>query len=1152
MAVVRLWDLNRPRERNGRRTIVGRWAFETLERRELLAVDLQSIVALASDQIASIELNSLFIAAEGEGDAGQASVDTNTSARIVISADSVIENSSFAATLSVAGSRLPWTFTLAKGTGDADNSLFAIVDRQLKLLENPDYETRDDYSVRVRAKNGFRVLETVLTIAVLPVDEFDPTDILFITAFGTFSTPKIWENTPRGEIVAHLQVVDADRGEDYYVSAGIPFVYQVDDTLISSGPANYETDNWLGGDLIATFGEKFIFSTGFPFTILQDRNDSPVVVSPIADVDIYANNAYGFPIPTDLFSDEDALDTLTIQATLGSAPLPGWLKFDAGTSEFLATPTLRDAGMYQVTLTATDLQGASASATFTLTVLSGRAINVVGSAADDSIAIAPVNDDAGNWSISLNGQSVYVGPFVPETPIYVSGLGGNDAIYLQTTAGNDLISVRYGSIFIDGKRIVMDGIEFQTIESRGGDDVIAFGGYVNGTTGAGVILIDEQGNDTLLGLEGENLWTISGVNSGSLNEAQFRGFENLVGGSFDDRFAFGSLGSVAGTIDGRGGRNLLDYSADTRPTEVVVRSVVPEIPAFAEATGAGAVVNVLDFTASKLAGGKLSGPEPVPSPYLRTHWKIFDEVGYIGYSLDRRIRFRGFERLQGTRYDDLFDVTTAGLALEISGGDGNDAIILPRSTLPLVDLQERSATGVREYSSIEQFLNPQPLGGHVRGKNEDTVWNFEAETGFLTTSQGISFWNFANFTGGNSADYFDFSAGPALLFVIDGGSGNDWLRVNGLAGELNSWLLTNVGSGEVQLNAYGVQATFVGIENLVANSSSDAITFATIPSLEWFRSLTSSSGNDTQVTYPDDSSQFVRLDLADRSSSGIRRFNGTISFVSHSSNSSVIGRHDDVMWSIDASGGWSSDGLTKFAGFKTILANDEDDTFVFFASLTTFVNGGPRRIEGGLGRNALNFGSYPNGIVIELQTGSASPLPGGIRDFTGVTGSAFDDVIVGDSRDNWLFGYGGNDTLRGLQGDDVLMGGNGNDRLYGGNGRDLLIGGSGQDWLEGGSGDDLLIAGTSLLLVNENSPGGIHWHVIQAVMNEWTSSRSYLIRILRLRSGVGPGGFIRLNSNSIHDDASIDKLYGEAGDDWFWLGSQDLAPDFNAMRERKS
>ena len=65
-----------------------------------------------------------------------------------------------------------------------------------------------------------------------------------------------------------------------------------------------------------------------------------------------------------------------------------------------------------------------------------------------------------------------------------------------------------------------------------------------------------------------------------------------------------------------------------------------------------------------------------------------------------------------------------------------------------------------------------------------------------------------------------------------------------------------------------------------------------------------------------------------------------------------------------------------------------------------------------------------------------------------VTGTTYNDILIGN---------GGNDTLSGNNGDDVLYGNDGNDTLNGQNGNDILIGGVGNDSLNGGAGDDTYV-----------------------------------------------------------------------------------------------
>ena len=141
----------------------------------------------------------------------------------------------------------------------------------------------------------------------------------------------------------------------------------------------------------------------------------------------------------------------------------------------------------------------------------------------------------------------------------------------------------------------------------------------------------------------------------------------------------------------------------------------------------------------------------------------------------------------------------------------------------------------------------------------------------------------------------------------------------------------------------------------------------------------------------------------------------------------------------------------------------------------------------------------------------------------------------------WLYGGAGNDRLKGGAGNDVLLGGAGDDLILGGAGRDLLIGGIGADRINGNSSDDLLIAGYTNFDANVAALG--------AVMAEWTSARSYAVRVANLTNGSGSanrlnGSYFLVAGQTVHDDTDIDVLTGAAGADWFFYDStRDVVTD---------
>lgn len=82
-----------------------------------------------------------------------------------------------------------------------------------------------------------------------------------------------------------------------------------------------------------------------------------------------------------------------------------------------------------------------------------------------------------------------------------------------------------------------------------------------------------------------------------------------------------------------------------------------------------------------------------------------------------------------------------------------------------------------------------------------------------------------------------------------------------------------------------------------------------------------------------------------------------------------------------------------------------------------------------------------------------------------LTGTATNEVFLGDNRAETILAEAGNDTIGGGGGQDYLRGGDGDDRVFGGAdfddvhgnaGNDTVTGGMGDDWTVGGKDNDLL------------------------------------------------------------------------------------------------
>jgi Ca2+-binding RTX toxin-like protein len=121
------------------------------------------------------------------------------------------------------------------------------------------------------------------------------------------------------------------------------------------------------------------------------------------------------------------------------------------------------------------------------------------------------------------------------------------------------------------------------------------------------------------------------------------------------------------------------------------------------------------------------------------------------------------------------------------------------------------------------------------------------------------------------------------------------------------------------------------------------------------------------------------------------------------------------------------------------VTDDADTIFGLGGNDWIFGYGGDDILQGGDGADVLNggdgsdtasYGDSPTGVIVNLATGHGS---GGTAEgdlfmsVENLSGSAFNDFLVGNYQANVLSGGWGNDTLNGGAGGDILNGGTGVD-----------------------------------------------------------------------------------------------------------------------------
>src|SRR5262249_47043010 len=151
----------------------------------------------------------------------------------------------------------------------------------------------------------------------------------------------------------------------------------------------------------------------------------------------------------------------------------------------------------------------------------------------------------------------------------------------------------------------------------------------------------------------------------------------------------------------------------------------------------------------------------------------------------------------------------------------------------------------------------------------------------------------------------------------------------------------------------------------------------------------------------------------------------------------------------------------------------------------------------GGGLNTLDYSFYTGDVSVNLLTGQATNIAGGVGGFRDAVGGAGNDVLVGDVADNILRGLGG---------------------------RDVLIGGAGADFLDGGDDEDLLTAGPTAYDHDAAA--------LDAIRAEWTQPTDYLERVLNLWYGTGLSP--ALDYSTVFADGGGNVLAGGGRADFFF------------------
>jgi len=397
----------------------------------------------------------------------------------------------------------------------------------------------------------------------------------------------------------------------------------------------------------------------------------------------------------------------------------------------------------------------------------------------------------------------------------VSGAGGIDSVDMSAQSG--LIAVTLGNTGFDAiesytgnglnstlnadnvsNSWVLSGVDSGTVgvvsftnfgNIRGGsanDSFTISGGSITGQVDGGA------GNDLILADTGNNVWNISGANTGNVTRiGSFINIETLTGNSGSDNFVFADGSSFSSLLDGGAGVDTVDFSSETGTLLVSLAS--------------GQYQNIENFLGNA-SDSTLLGDNRV-NAWVITGANAGDVNG-IGFS--------GFNNLLGNDSIDVFTVQSGSISGIVDGGSASSNDTIQADNVSNTWTVSSANTG--SVNGIAGFQNINNLSG---GSNTD-VFNLNANVS-------------GTVSGGAGADDFNIG-GLITIGGLSGGSGQD--NLNGPAQDSN-WMISGGDAGS--LNGM----VFSGIENLQGGAGADVFTITSGATAAMSGGIAGGAGDDT-------------------------------------------------------------------------------------------------------------------------------------------------------------------------------------------------------------------------------------------------------------------------------------------------------------------
>ena len=257
------------------------------------------------------------------------------------------------------------SFSLVSGTGDTDNSLFEVSGNTLRATSSFDFETKNTYSLRVRATDvGGLTFEKNIVVSVKDVNE-QPFAV-------NLTSSTLLENAAIGSAIGDLRTIDVDALDRFTYS-------------LVAGAGDSDNGQFVLDGATLRSNSSFDFESRETYTVrvrTQDQGglsfESPLTIS-IRDINdlptnlqiqsslINENSPVGTLIGAFTASDQDAGDVISYRLVAGNNDNS---LFSMVNGQLTSNTSLNfeSRSSYQVAVQAFDLSGSGPTQTFTITV----------------------------------------------------------------------------------------------------------------------------------------------------------------------------------------------------------------------------------------------------------------------------------------------------------------------------------------------------------------------------------------------------------------------------------------------------------------------------------------------------------------------------------------------------------------------------------------------------------------------------------------------------------------------------------------------------------------------------------------------------------------------------------------------------------------